>query len=58
MDIILIVSSYYSAYDVGKNLGRDLEEILLDSGTMLYCFLNDLEDHVGMILLLLFILCI
>ena len=42
-DIILISFSYYSAYRVGKGLGRDLEVILIVFGRFLDSFLNDLE---------------
>ena len=57
-DIILIPFLYYSAYRAGKDLGRDLEVILIDFGRILDCFLNDLGGHAGMILLLLFIFCV
>ena len=49
---------YYSAYRAGKDLGRDLENNFFKFGMILDCFLNDLGDHVGMILLFLFILFI
>ena len=55
-DIILIFFLYYSAYRVVKDLGRDLEVILIVFGWFLDCFFNDLGGHIGMILLLLFIL--
>ena len=53
---MLIYFSYYSAYRVGKDLGRDLEVILIVFGWFLDSFFNDLGGHIGMILLLLFIL--
>ena len=37
-DIILILFSYYSAYRVGKDLGRALEVILIDFGKILDSF--------------------
>ena len=55
-DIILISFSYYSAYRVGTDLGRDLEVILIVFGRLLDSCLNDFRGHIGMILLLLFIL--
>ena len=53
--IILISFSYYSAYRVGKDLGRDLEVILTVFGMMLDSCLNEFGGFMGMILLLLFI---
>ena len=52
----MIYFSHYSAYRVGKDLGRDLEVILIVFGRFWDSFLNDFRDHIGMILLLLFIL--
>ena len=52
----MIYFSHYSAYRVGKDLGRDLEVLLTVFGWLLDCFFNDLGGHIGMILLLLFIL--
>ena len=52
-EIILISLSYYFAYHVGKDLGRDLEGIWTDSGMIFDSCLNDFGGHVGMILLLL-----
>ena len=46
-DIILIFFLYYSAYRVGKDLGRDLEVILIVVGWLLDSFFNDLGCHVG-----------
>ena len=43
LEIILIHFSYYSACRVGKDLGRDLEVILIDFGRFSDSFLNDLE---------------
>ena len=51
----MIFFSYYSAYRVGKDLGRDLEVILIVSGRFLDSFFNDFGGHVVMMLLLLFI---
>ena len=42
-DIMFMSFSYYSAYRVGKDLGRDLEVILILSGRFLDSFFNDLE---------------
>ena len=56
LEIIVISVSYYSAYHVGTDLGRNLEVILIDFKRFLYSFLNDFRGHIGMILLLLFIL--
>ena len=48
--------SYYFAYHVGKDLGRALEGIWTDFEVILDSFLNDFGDHVGMLLLFIFIL--
>ena len=48
LKIILIYFSYYSACRIGKDLGRDLEVILIDFGRFLDSFLNDFGGHVGM----------
>ena len=53
---MLIHFSYYSAYRVGKDLGRDLEVILIAFARCLNGFLNDFGGHIGMMFLLLFIL--
>ena len=51
-----LVFSYYSAYRVGKDLGRDLKVILIVFGRCLVMFLNKVGGHIGMFWLLLFIL--
>ena len=56
LKIILISLSYYFVYHVGQDLVRDLEGIWTDFGRFLDSFLNDFGGHIGMILLLLFIL--
>ena len=56
LEIILISLSYNFAYHVGKDLGRDLEGIWTDLGMIFNSCLNDFGGHVGMILLLHFIL--
>ena len=56
LEIILISLSYNFAYHVGKDLRRDLEGIWTDLGMIFASFVNDFGGHVGMILLLLFIL--
>ena len=51
-----IYFSYYIAYCAGKDLGRDLEVCLIDFECVLDSLLNDFRGHIGMILLLIFIL--
>ena len=48
---MLIYVSLYSAYRVGKDLGRDLDVILTVFGRFLDRFLNNYGAHLGIILL-------
>ena len=52
----MIYLLYYSAYRVGKDFERDFEVILVLFGTIMGSCLNDFGGHIGMMLLLLFIL--
>ena len=56
LEIILISLSYNFAYHVGKDLGRDLEGIWTDLEMIFANCVNDFGGHVGMNLLLPFIL--
>ena len=56
LEIILISFSYYSAYRVGKDLGRYFEAILFVFESFFGRILNDFGCNIGMIFLLLFIL--
>ena len=56
LKIIWISLSYYFAYRIGKDLGRDLKVIFILFGPIWDSYLNDFGDHVAMIFFLLFIL--